>query len=1792
MDLQTLSTLDDLVSDILLDGINLWFQTHKMNKDYNPIQLPEGKVLDIIQRRVIVDRKVPEAVKALLEHARRYLNIYLPTAGFEISQTDRYSAVTNKSEACVIANRRFEIGFELRYCAGTIAILNEQEERDLENRTSDFSVIKTSRKGTCLFLGPARFVNHDCDPNCSFMSAGANVIYFKVLKSINVNDEITTHYGDNYFGPNNQECLCATCERLGRGGYRKSRGAASETPLSPSMKPVQEGRRLRMRQSINYYPTLITRMPSKQIPTQVQTPPKTTSPPVESDTIPNISGPLTPISQEDQDIGEEPKQRQNSSELDQSIRTVKEGPNAEVLEQTIEDVETFGQISEYLDQTEQSQGSTLNLLESTQNYTPEDTSSIDDDDIELILSASMAFLRVHDDTIDSEHRQSVHKHPATANESPIECGNEIEHRITHDETEMAPFVSKNFRMSIDFLCHHSARQPASTSSPVSEFNYEETMSDICDHESDETPEDHAPRDQCEASPKEIVNLPPRCESCKDLIPKHVTSPTSHCRRCSRHLSIYGVQWPSRSNQAIVARLRKAERETKAAQNAQINVTKKSSKKTRAEVHHDWMMQHNPMCDFGNIIKEDHPFYHTPYPVFIDPQASGFANYWKIAVTVPLSEMDTSMPDIKGQDGNSVEANTIVVQCLESLQYIVCNISSLKLLHPCHEPYCRFDKSYGQRFTEHMIVKKALSFLRQEIPDRSSWDSMAGINPHRYVDVDVDIDVVISIQRNIENEYIQVEQRRSSHSEYRELYRRHLEQVYDDPRNLEMLHEQGDYIFQQTQQLIFQKLYYQLDDQTYLEYQQPFGVERRSKLTPSKKGKPSTERKRKGPTKGVTFKDNKVSSLPVNPDNVVQNVGAAAQYPSKRRGARGPGKKTLEKEAARLRALEESGADMDGLQEGAQRQGKKKSKAKGASQVSLPTHLDESSADIDSLIRPEAARKSTKKSPKKNQAISGPYLSTISCATEELSQIKKSTKISSVVWWKTSSGFPRIVFKPKSDFQNEDPQLFSTIPEVTPSRFMSLSSLLVLKKASEAPIENDSHMEDEYRLLERKILEGIDGDICSFKNIIRFSSAGSPEMSESSSTSTLSTPCSTTCSEEPNSEALGFDDFNNPEDTDPTIKRRILDPRPPKKKTKKRPAPSSITETFDPSVLQLDKDQRSDKKHKITKNKVQDSSTNPPTYSAPTISTVTASSKPSNINNRSSAPPRTEAEKLQVWTIKDSLPSEGAGVLRSRPIATKSPVPVQRSQQTALAKKTIKTELEKLQQWTIIQDIVPDIGEDDPEPDIRATRSGIKRLRVPKEDINPATLEGSPASKRIKFDDSSLKKTSQPTHSVIEDSEPKQPKETSKIDLAALMSENKELHSLMQWTMKTQDVAIDLDSNVRSARSRSKAPTQASPTTISVSEIASREINASTSRSASASQKITEASTPKRSKDTPSSEKAVVPSVSINSDIVILRIPTLSSITAEFEAARQGLPTEQDKKESAKKGKKTAPSTTKVKATLVAPSDLPRNNSAQDEKENTGTSPATEQPRVPTPRARKVKSGSSTEVAPAPDTESGLTANGEIEIAVDSETRPKPLDSVEDSSVHTSDSIDTPVTEKEDIGKTRKKGKRQSNRTTQRNDPASNEAEPDKTSDSTELPVSSSEVCVKDTSAIKEVSEKPQDITSRARRSNDSRTPSEVKETPPKCDSDSTAPASNNAATRPRRIGPKKPNTNKPKFKVGDEVRAPAEFNKYFDAVILEVREHKKLQDVFEHFVHFHGYSKRFDIWTEESLLRPEDDAGP
>ncbi|KAJ3147676.1 Histone-lysine N-methyltransferase set9 [Geranomyces michiganensis] len=263
-----LSDFDDVICDLLLDSVYLHFTTHKMNESYfaRPARHRDtvgAGVIEIIREHVhdkdldaataaLMDRidppawtsksKVPvkkkkafhpfksffhnltaEQLATFAEHAKRYFAMYLPKAGFEITSTRRY-ACTGKAEACIKATDRFNPGDEIRACTGFIAQLSGEDEEHLANR--DFSVMYSSAKSSnCLFLGPARFVNHDCDPNCVFFSSNprANLISFKVKKRIELGEEITTFYGESYFGENNKECLCATCERLGRGGFTGTR---------------------------------------------------------------------------------------------------------------------------------------------------------------------------------------------------------------------------------------------------------------------------------------------------------------------------------------------------------------------------------------------------------------------------------------------------------------------------------------------------------------------------------------------------------------------------------------------------------------------------------------------------------------------------------------------------------------------------------------------------------------------------------------------------------------------------------------------------------------------------------------------------------------------------------------------------------------------------------------------------------------------------------------------------------------------------------------------------------------------------------------------------------------------------------------------------------------------------------------------------------------------------------------------------------------------------------------------------------------------------------------------------------------------------------------------------------------------------------------------------------------------------------------------------------------------------------------------------------------------------------
>jgi hypothetical protein len=109
-------------------------------------------------------------------HLQRYLSIYSSKAGIEISRTYRYKC-SKKVESCILATQTFKKGDELKYCQGVITMINEEQEISLAER--DFSVMySTKRNSNCLFLGPAHFVNHDCDSNTKVKYFNCPV-YFK-----------------------------------------------------------------------------------------------------------------------------------------------------------------------------------------------------------------------------------------------------------------------------------------------------------------------------------------------------------------------------------------------------------------------------------------------------------------------------------------------------------------------------------------------------------------------------------------------------------------------------------------------------------------------------------------------------------------------------------------------------------------------------------------------------------------------------------------------------------------------------------------------------------------------------------------------------------------------------------------------------------------------------------------------------------------------------------------------------------------------------------------------------------------------------------------------------------------------------------------------------------------------------------------------------------------------------------------------------------------------------------------------------------------------------------------------------------------------------------------------------------------------------------------------------------------------------------------------------------------------------------------------------------------------------
>ncbi|XP_063049441.1 histone-lysine N-methyltransferase KMT5B-like, partial [Engraulis encrasicolus] len=261
MTAKELSNHDDLVTSLIVDPY-LGFTTHKMNSRFRPIKSGHEDLKEVLER-FKRHGDVEKAYRALMatdiththtrqrsktqeklfkQHVFVYLRMFASSSGFEILPCSRYSSENNGAK--IVATKEWRCDDKIEHLVGCIAKMTAAEEESLlRHGENDFSVMYSTRKNCAqLWLGPAAFINHDCRPNCKFVSTGKDTACVKVLRDIEPGEEISCYYGDGFFGDNNEFCECHTCERRGTGAFRSASGSglAVSSPVASGSYALRE----------------------------------------------------------------------------------------------------------------------------------------------------------------------------------------------------------------------------------------------------------------------------------------------------------------------------------------------------------------------------------------------------------------------------------------------------------------------------------------------------------------------------------------------------------------------------------------------------------------------------------------------------------------------------------------------------------------------------------------------------------------------------------------------------------------------------------------------------------------------------------------------------------------------------------------------------------------------------------------------------------------------------------------------------------------------------------------------------------------------------------------------------------------------------------------------------------------------------------------------------------------------------------------------------------------------------------------------------------------------------------------------------------------------------------------------------------------------------------------------------------------------------------------------------------------------------------------------------------------
>ena len=208
----------------ILDGV-------KSSRDSDEVV---DQLLNLPWTKVVTRNMGGQEKKILKTHLVRYLEGFqTENAEFKIEKTDRY-AMEGFQGAKIVAGKEVKKGAKITSLRGATAPISPEQEKALGDRGVDTSCVMWSNvsKSQLIISGPTCFINHDHDPNCTWFVLSKGEICFEATRRIAEGEEMTIDYGRGYFGRDDKDCACLTCEEQEKGWFRKrKRGERKDVDL-------------------------------------------------------------------------------------------------------------------------------------------------------------------------------------------------------------------------------------------------------------------------------------------------------------------------------------------------------------------------------------------------------------------------------------------------------------------------------------------------------------------------------------------------------------------------------------------------------------------------------------------------------------------------------------------------------------------------------------------------------------------------------------------------------------------------------------------------------------------------------------------------------------------------------------------------------------------------------------------------------------------------------------------------------------------------------------------------------------------------------------------------------------------------------------------------------------------------------------------------------------------------------------------------------------------------------------------------------------------------------------------------------------------------------------------------------------------------------------------------------------------------------------------------------------------------------------------------------------------------